>query len=56
MDVGYCDSFPLMENSALRKDSQPSALSRSAEMTRKFMETYQRGCSRDEVNNKNGRL
>lgn len=56
IDAGYCDSFPLMENSALCKDSQPSGLPGSAEMTRKFMETFQRGWSRDEVNNQNGRL
>lgn len=58
MDVGCCDSFPLMENSARCKDSQPAnrLVTQSTEMTRKFMKTYQRGCRRDEGNNKNARL
>lgn len=58
IDVGCCDSFPLMEISACSKDSQPAnrLVTQCTDMTRKFMKTYQRGCSRDEGNNKNARL
>lgn len=42
--------------SVLQRQPAKRLVTQCTEMTRKFMKTYQRGCSRDEGNNKNARL